>query len=180
MAIVVSFAITSPAGAAVANSVINGIVTVQNTEVGSVTVRNIQITEMPASAPSQPPSQSPAFYGVTIRQPDFLVPNAAPGTYPTLTTSSTGYYPFSFVSPSPQFAGPPPSATNSLRNPAMPPSNSIINLSCVVLCNDGTSNLVGSATLQVPIITAVKTYPPATSGTEQFNVQGNAVNWFFF
>lgn len=179
MAIVVSFSVTS-VGPTVANSVINGIVSVQNTEAGSVTVRDIRIAEIPSAALTSPASQTPQTWGAIIRQPDFLVPNAAPGTYPTLTTTSTGYYPFSVVSPSPNFPGASPNAPNALRNPAMPPNTSILNLSCVAVCNDGSSNIVGSAMLQIPLISAVKTYPLATSGTEQFNVQGNAVNWFFF
>lgn len=181
MAIVVSLSVTSP-GPTMAGSVINGICQVQNTEAGSVTIRDIKLFEMNASALTQPPSGPPSTLGAIFRNPDFLVPNVAPGTYPTVTTTTTVYYPWSVVVPSPNMPGPSPGATNVYRsvNQAMPPGNSTVTIGCVVLANDGTSNIVGSATLQIPVISAVDPFPMPSYGTEQFNVAGDAVNWFFF
>lgn len=154
-------------GNPLADGVINGVCAVTNNESGSVTVRDIRISEV-------------STMGSVIRQPDFLVPNAAPGTYPTLTTTATGNYPWSIVVPSPCTPGPSPNSPSGVQNVAYPASNAVLRLQCVVMVNDGSVNIMGTALLQFPIGSAVAPFPVPQGGALQFNTGGDAVNFFFF
>ena len=167
MALNLSLAITS-VGPLKSGLALNGVATVTNTEAGNVEVMSIQITEA-------------STMGAIICGPYFLTPNVAPGEgEPTLATSASGNYPFQVVCEVPNTPGASPNAPNSLHGNTFPSGNSYLRLAGTVLGNDGSSNLVGSATLNLPLTTPVAPFPVPQGGALQFNAGGNSINAFFF
>lgn len=149
---------------------LNGVVTVTNNGSNTIELMSMQVVEA-------------SVLGAVVSGPYFLTPNAYPGVGPELSASASGSYPFQVVVQSPNVSGAAPSAPNAIRMATWPTPNSWCQLHCNVVAYDSTAgeNVVGSATLNFPVVSAVASYPPPiTGGTEQFNYAANAVNWFFF
>lgn len=167
MAVTLSLAITS-VGPNMGDSTLNGIATITNTEAGAVTLQDIQVFEQ-------------STFGATISQPYFLTPNVAPGVgNPSVSAGATVYYPFQVVCAVPNTPGASPNAPGGLVESVYPAPNTFLRLAGVVRALDGSSNpFVGTASLQLPLITPVAPFPVPQGGALQFNRGGNAVNFFF-
>lgn len=167
MAITVSIALTN-VGPTFADSPLSGICTITNNGANTIQVQGIQLTEQTNT-------------GAAFRNPDFLVPNVAPGTYPTIASSASANYPFSVVCPSPNMPGASPAAPNAYRGGAQP-ANPLVNVVCVVTAYDSTAAVFvnGSASMQIAVVSSVAPFPVPQGGASQFNFGGDAVNWFFF
>jgi hypothetical protein len=167
MAITVSLALTNPTSAR-ANATLNGVLTLTNNGSNTIEVMAIQLTEASAM-------------GSQVGGPYFLTPNADVGVGPTITTSSTAHYPFSVTIASPNMPGAAPTAPDALHIATRPVPNSWARFECNVLTYDATAgeNVVGTATLNFPVVSGVATYPTPQGGAMQFNSGGDAVNFFF-
>lgn len=171
MSLTLTLAVTSPAPL-IANSAINGVLTVVNNGANPVVVQTVGLSEV-------------TNMGVKFRQPDFLTPNVAPGVgNPTIAAAGTANYPFAFVCAPVNTPGDSPQAPGGPAPTPTIPTNSSPIISCVVVSYDSVAgvNVVGSTQLApVPLAASVAPSPPPLGGALQFNVGGaNAVNWFFF
>ncbi len=169
VSISVSLAVTS-VGPVTGDNTVNGIITVVNNGANTITVQSMQVIELTNT-------------GTKFRQPDFLTPNVAPGTgSPSILTTATAYFPFSFTPNSPGTAGAPANAPNALHGNTCPPSNNILQLVCNVVTNDATAavNVIGSSQMTQIAVGALTTPPGNPVGSMVFTSALNGVNWFFF
>ncbi len=168
MPITVTMAITSP-GSTRAGQRLNGILTLTNTGANTITVRDLKLSEA-------------STLGCVFRQPCFMTPNVAQSSsYPSVTTSSTVYYPFSIVVASPNTPGAPAQALNSMHDDVFPPGNTWCRVQLDARAFDATAGefVVGSADLNFPVVSAVAA-AISQGGSMAANSAMNAVNWFFF
>ena len=168
MAITISFAVTTP-GPLLSDSVIQGVVTVTNAGANTISIQNVVLSEQ-------------STMGCNMRQPDFLVPNAAPGTYPTIASAASASYPFAVVCAVPNMSGASPIAPNAYHGPvASPPSNVVLRLGVFVQAYDATAGAFvnNTASLQFPVGTAVAMFPVPTGGALQSNYPGDTANFLF-
>lgn len=167
MAITITFAKTS-AGGAVSDAKIDGVVSITNAGSNIISLQGMVITEA-------------STLGTSIRQPDFLVSNAAPGTFPTLAAGATGNYPFSVVCAVPNMPGASPQVANTYRATATPPAETVCRLNLFVQAYDAVAvaYVNNTASLQFPVAPAVAMSPAPQGGAAQFNTSGDAANWFF-
>lgn len=167
MAITVGIAITS-VGPVLADSQINGVLTVTNNGSNTVQIQAAQLSEL-------------TTMGLVFRHPDVLTPNAAPGTYNTISAAGSASYPFSLVAPSPNTPGASPNTPNGYSDNVFPPANVQAVINCLVTAYDTTAAAYvnGSASLSFAIGSAVAPFPVPQGGALQFNSGGDAVHWFF-
>jgi hypothetical protein len=170
VSITVTLAVTS-VGPVTGDNTSNGIITVVNNGANTITVQSMQVSDLLNS-------------GTQFRQPDFLTPNVAPGVgVPSIATSGTAYFPFSFTPFSPATPGASANAPNAMHGNAFPSSNNIIQLVCNVVTNDATAgaNVIGTSPM-VQIAVGTSTVPLVfpLGGSLIFNAPMDAVNWFFF
>lgn len=166
MAITLSLAITSP-GSTRAGQRIDGVLTLTNDGANTIEVRNLVLSEQTSM-------------GVKFRQPCFLTPNVALGVgEPDVTASSTVYYPFSMVVPSPSTPGAPAQAPNAMHDDVCPPGNTwcVVQLDARTYDSVAAAFVVGSTSIGFPVISAAQALI-SQGGAFQFNAAMNAVNFF--
>lgn len=114
----------------------------------------------------------------SISQPAFLTPNM-PVTLgnPTLSPSTTYYYPFQVVYLSPSTSGASPAAASGAAGigAAQYPTDTDMSLALASLSSDGT---VAFATTTDPVLSGTAPFPVPQGGAFQFASAGNLINFF--
>lgn len=141
----------------------NYIASVSNTGSSSVTLQSLS-------------AYADAGSCINVGQPQYLTPNVPPGVgNPTIAAGATASYPFEVTFMTPNYAGPSPqSPGGTAGSTAGLPSDSVFGVYLQSLSSDST---VASATLLVPVLSAVAPFPIAQGGGLQLSSGFNLVNF---
>ncbi len=117
--------------------------------------------------------------GVTVGQPSYLAPNMPVGLgNPTLTAGGTSYFGFQAVFPTPAAAGPSPNNPGGAAPaPAAATPYANFTLQVQAQASDGS---VASASLMVPVLSAIPPFPLPQGGALQFNQGANLITLTMF
>lgn len=148
---------------AVANQAIKFTVTVANSDAAAVTLSSLYISEMTDT-------------GANVGQPQYLVPNVPLNVgNPVINAAGSASYGFQVVFNSPNTPGQSP---NNAPGGAVPsnnayPANPYVILQAVGQTSDGS---VFSASIMVPVLSAVAPFPVPEGGAFQFRQGANFIN----
>lgn len=115
--------------------------TVTNGDAASAELRSLHISEVTKD-------------GSFISQPNFLTPNATPGTFPTISAGASATYGFSVVFPSPASPGQAPPVAPP-RQPGFP-VRALVQMRAVGTTSDGT---VFTTDFAVAVLSALRPFP---------------------
>ena len=135
------------------------------------------VTNSGATAVTLSSLQAYAQGGAFVGAMQYLQPNVPVGVgNPVLLPGTTYSYPFLVEFISPSFAGPSPQAPGGASGVgiAANPSNQYVILTINSLSSDST---VATASLTVPVLSAIAPFPIAQGGGMQFSSGFNAVNF---
>lgn len=113
---------------------------------------------------------------VSLEQPNYLTPNVPVGVGdPTIAAGATSFFPFRAVFMTPNMPGPSPQSPGGTQGSATAyiPGDANFGITLQSLSSDST---VASATLSVPVLSAVAPFPTPQGGGLVLSSGFNAVN----
>lgn len=157
-----TIAILPPAQPLVANQTMNYVASVTNSGAASVTLTGLQVSEITES-------------DAQVSQPLFMVPNSAPGAgNPTLSPSTTYYYPFQVVYNSPAQSGPSPQAPGGAASAsAAVTPDATFAIQLISTSSDGT---IATTSLASGVAAAIAPFPIPLGGALRGNAGANLIN----